>query len=351
MPTQRPRRSKKRNNLADILRNIHPLTHPLKKVLKKLLSFKIHKRPEIAFIIIIILTILIFSCLYSNLLKGILSGAPRPSEETVTESPSPETVTEEETGLTQEEETTEIKLDIEKKKQDILQTLQYRAANGEPVFSLLIESPPQIDGNLDEWMEELVPAILETHPISQPTYLPENYTNPSDLSGTFMVAYDEERLYLAIRVIDDVFSQPFQGSDLFKGDSIIISLDTDLQGDFYERANNLDDYRVGLSPGDFSSLSPEAYIWVPQETRGDEISVASSQTSNGYIIEAAIPWWNFQNFEVEDGKAIGFDISINDKDFLEERELAISSSPSYLENDPTSFGTLVLLDTTKISGD
>jgi len=346
LPTQRPMRNKKRNNLKDILGDIHPL----KRVLKKLPPFKIHKRPEIAFIIIIILTILIFSCLYSNLLKGVLSGAPRPSEEAVTESPSPETVTKEETGLTQEEETTETELDIEKKKQDILQTLQYRDPNGEPIFCLLIESPPQIDGNLDEWMEELVPPILETHPIPQPTYLKENYTGASDVSGIFMVAYDEEKLYLAIRVIDDVFSQPFQGSELFKGDSIIVSLDTDLQGDFYERANNLDDYRVGLSPGDFSSLPPEAYIWIPQETRGDEISVASSQTSNGYIIEAAIPWWNFQNFKVEDGKAIGFDISINDKDFLEERELAISSSPSLDWNDPTSFGTLVLLDTTKITG-
>lgn len=347
MSTQRPMRKKNKNNLKDILKD----THPLKKVLKKLPPFKIHKRPEIAFIIIIILTILIFSCLYSNLLKGVLSGAPRPSEEAVTESPSPETVTEEETGLTQEEEMTETEPDIEKKKQDILQTLRYRDANGEPIFCLLIETPPQIDGNLDEWMEELVPAILETHPISQPTYLKENYTNASDVSGIFMVAYDEEKLYLAIRVIDDVFSQPFQGSELFKGDSIIVSLDTDLQGDFYERVNNLDDYRVGLSPGDFSSLPPEAYIWIPQETRGDEISVASSKTSNGYIIEAAIPWWNFQNFEVRDAKALGFDISINDKDFLEERELAISSSPSLDWNDPTSFGTLVLLDTTKISGD
>jgi hypothetical protein len=339
-------RKKKRNNLKDILRGIHSL----KKVLKKLPLFKIHERPEIAFILISILTILIFSCLYSNLLRGILSGAPRPSEETVTESPSPETVTEEETDLTQEEETTETELDIEKKKQDILQTLQYREANGKPVFCLLIESPPQIDGNLDDWMEELVPAILETHPISHPTYRKENYTGASDLSGTFMVAYDEGKLYLAIRVIDDVFSQPFQGSELFKGDSIIVSLDIDLQGDFYERVNNLDDYRVGLSPGDFSSLRPEAYIWIPQETRGDDISVASSQTPNGYIIEAAIPWWNFQNFKVEDGKAIGFDISINDKDFLEERELAISSSPNLDWNDPTSFGTLVLLDTTGITG-
>lgn len=146
MPTQRPMRNKKRNNLKDILGDIHPL----KRVLKKLPPFKIHKRPEIAFIIIIILTILIFSCLYSNLLKGVLSGAPRPSEEAVTESPSPETVTKEETGLTQEEETTETELDIEKKKQDILQTLQYRDTNGEPIFCLLIESPPQIDGNLDE---------------------------------------------------------------------------------------------------------------------------------------------------------------------------------------------------------
>lgn len=325
--------------------------HPLKKILRKLPSFKIHERPEMAFILIIILTILIFSCLYSNLLKGALSGAPRLSEEAVTESPSPETILQEETSLTQEEETTEPELDIEKKKQDILQTLQYREPNGEPVFCLLIESPPQIDGNLDEWMEELVPAILETHPISQPTYRKENYTGASDISGTFMVAYDEERLYLAIRVIDDVFSQPFQGSELFKGDSIIVSLDTDLQGDFYERVNNLDDYRVGLSPGDFSSLPPEAYIWIPQETRGDEIFVVSSKTSNGYIIEAAIPWWNFQNFEVRDAKALGFDISINDKDFLEERELAISSSPFLDWNDPTSFGTLVLLDTTKISGD
>ena len=54
-----------------------------------------------------------------------------------------------------------------------------------------------------------------------------------------------------------------RGGDLYKGDDIEIWFDTDLAGDFASREGNADDFQLGLSPGDFEGLAPEAYFWNP----------------------------------------------------------------------------------------
>jgi hypothetical protein len=307
-----------------------------KRIWNRIRSKKFEDRPQMAFFIIIIFSLIIFSFAFPYLKSKILP--KEKGEVTVEETVSIESTSKTNTSTSQDTNI-ENNLDIEKKKQEIISALNYRSENGDVIFSLYTQQPITIDGKLDDW------EGYNQNPISFPTFLPENYTNSSDCSGTYFLAYDDDKLYIGLKVVDDVFSQPFGGKEMFKGDSISLSIDTDLQGDFFERAHNDDDYQIGITPGDFQSFAPDSYIPFPVESKGDEIKVASTLVKGGYIIEVEIPWWNFQNFLPKDGLSLGFDLTINDKDQLQERELAVSSSPNFAWDDPTSFGTMALLDT------
>ncbi len=306
------------------------------KIWRRFRSKKFEDRPQFAFLIIIIFSLIIFSFTFPYLQSKIHSN--KKGEVTVEENASTE-LKSETTGNSSQETTWEGNVDIDKKKQEIISTLNYRSENGDIIFALYTQQPMTIDGKLDDW------EGYNQNPISFPTFLEENYTNISDCSGTYFLAYDDDKLYIVLRIVDDVLSQPFGGKEMFNGDSISLSIDSDLQGDFFERTHNDDDYQIGITPGDFQSLAPDSYIWIPVEGKGDEIKVASALIKGGHIIEVEIPWWNFQNFLPKDGLALGFDLTINDKDSLPERELAVSSSPNFAWDDPTSFGTMVLLDT------
>ena len=306
-----------------------------KRIWKRIRSKKFEDRPQMAFFIIIIFSLVIFSFVFPFAKSKIL---PKEKGEVIVEETTSIESTSKANGSSSQDTTIEGNVDIEKKKQEIISALNFRSENGDVIFALYTQLPITIDGKLDDW------EGYNQNPISFPTFLPENYINSSDCSGTYFLAYDDDKLYIGLKVVDDVFSQPFGGKDMFNGDSVSLGIDADLQGDFFERTHNDDDYQIGITPGDFQSLAPDSYIWIPVEAKGDEIKIASTLVKSGYIIEVEIPWWNFQNFLPKDGLALGFDLTINDKDSLQERELAVSSSPNFAWDDPTSFGTMVLLD-------
>ena len=79
---------------------------------------------------------------------------------------------------------------------------------------------------------------------------------------------------------------------MYRGDDVEIQLDIDLDGDFSSTLVSSDDYQLGFSPGNFGSLSPEAYRWYPRSLEAYLTSVAvdAVQTASGYDLEARIPW-------------------------------------------------------------
>src|SRR4030095_6725201 len=105
---------------------------------------------------------------------------------------------------------------------------------------------------------------------------------------------------------------------LLQGDEIEVCFDTNLPGDFAVREGNIDDFQLGLSPGDFASLAPEAVFWNPDRSdeRNKLVRVAARQrtTSSGYTREAAVPWAAFGDFRPQPGQAIGFAASAGDND-------------------------------------
>lgn len=241
-------------------------------------------------------------------------------------------------------ETIERSMDIEEKKAAALDNSDYRPQNGSPIFSFKCYAPPVIDGIMDEW------DIYDKAQIANPTIKKENFTSIRDCSGIISTCWDDEAFYFIVQVSDDVFNQNFTGNQINNGDSLTLVFDTDLSGDFSIPFYNSDDSQIDFSPGNFSGIPAEAFIYFPSKTASG-IQVKSSQGREIYIVEASIPWENFVSYGPSDMAVIGFTASIFDTDNLESTELAMSTSPQFEINNATTLGTLVFIDGGDLTGE
>ncbi len=227
--------------------------------------------------------------------------------------------------------------------------LQYagplRSNNGPNVGIPQAITPPTIDGNLSEWSGAL-PGPFDAPYV---TYQKgRTWTGPDDISAQFYFAWDSENFYVAAVVTDNIHIQTTKtrGYDLYYGDDIEIWFDTDLPGDFASREGNADDFQLGLSPGDFAGLSPEAVFWKPDrsDSRNKMVKVGALPRvgASGYNIEAAMPWAAFGTYRPRAGGAIGFAASAGDSDnpIKPFQELMVSTAPTLQWNAPLTFGNL-----------
>lgn len=145
-----------------------------------------------------------------------------------------------------------------------------------------------LDGRLDEW-QGLPPTVVNTKGLV--VYGAGAWRGPDDLSVAFWGQWDEEALYVAAEVRDDVVYQERRKGEMWEGDHVELWLDMDLYGDYNEAMNSSDDFQVGLSPGNFQGLPPEAFIWVPSVAPGSErrIVIGAQRTAHGYTLEARLP--------------------------------------------------------------
>jgi len=234
--------------------------------------------------------------------------------------------------------TTLADVNIEEKKNKILENSNYRSQNGSAIFSLKSYNPPVIDGNLDDW------NLYDKFTSFTPTILKENYTNASDCSGVFSSCWDDENYYFFIKVTDDVYNQPYNTNQINKGDCIVFVIDTNLENDFNIPFLNGDDYQIEFSAGNNSGSGPESFIRWPSNTSSKATILASKKGSGGYTIEGSIPWYEMPSVTAADELIMGFTVSIMDTDNLESTELVISSSKQFDFNNVTTLGTLVLID-------
>jgi hypothetical protein len=119
----------------------------------------------------------------------------------------------------------------------------------------------------------------------------------------------------------------------------------DLEGDYSTTLVNSDDYQIGFSPGNFDGLEPEAYRWFPRSVEGSLVSVdmAVEQSSNGYSLEARIPWTVFGHTPSA-GERFGFALSLSDNDVagVSDWQSMVSNVSTRRVSDPTTWGTLAL---------
>ena len=173
-----------------------------------------------------------------------------------------------------------------------------------------------------------------------------SWTGTSDLNAAFRVGWDNNYLYVAAKVIDDVYVQNASGGDTYKGDSLEVLLDANLGGDYSSTVLNSDDYQVVMSPG-LGSVDgqKEAVFYYPASTSGSRgnVIIGASSFSGGYRISAAIPWADF-NITPYAGAHYGFALSVSDNDDTTQnvQQSMVSSNPGRKLTNPTTWATLIL---------
>jgi hypothetical protein len=218
-----------------------------------------------------------------------------------------------------------------------------RADNGPDLHIPQALIPPAIDGDLSDWAGAGAPFAAPNITFQKG----RQWGGPDDLSASFFFAWDDTHFYVAATVTDNLHVQfaRTRGYDLYKGDDIEIWFDTDLAGDFAVREANGDDFQLGLSPGDFAGLAPEAVFWNPDrlDERNASVSVAAKpREPGGYTLEAAVPWQALGSFRPQEGMAIGFAASAgdNDQEGVPQQELMITTCPRLQYRQPLTFGNL-----------
>lgn len=197
-----------------------------------------------------------------------------------------------------------------------------------------------MDGNWDDFKPVEYGA-------SYITYGKANWKDANDLSSTFRIQWDNQFLYIAARVMDDVYVQNSKGQYLYLGDSLEILMDTDLNGDFYVNQLTGDDFQLGISPGLYSIGGvKEAYLWYPKSVQGprSQVVIASSSIPGGYQVEATIPWGVFNLVPAEgDHYGFAFSVSDNDKPGTSEQQSMVSNDANRHLTMPMTWGELVLI--------
>jgi hypothetical protein len=202
-----------------------------------------------------------------------------------------------------------------------------------------LSTPPTIDGSWGEW-------TTTQYPIKNVVFGAANWSGSSDLQASYRVGWDSKYLYLAVKVIDDVYVQNASGANLYKGDSIELLLSTNPNADSSSLGLTAADYQIGISPGNPSiGENMEAYLWYPQSKAGSlsNVAIGAVPMTDGYRIEFAIPWSVFGISPVK-GQVLGFAVSVSDNDnqAKDVQQTLISSVPHRDLTDPTTWGLLTL---------
>jgi len=198
------------------------------------------------------------------------------------------------------------------------------------VCPLKPDPPPVPDGDRREWTH-LPGAVAVTN--QNATWGRPQYTGEDDLSGTVMLCYDANYLYLLAEVVDDKIVAA-GGKGMFNADHVELTFAPQYKTGAKGPMPN--DWRViGFSPGSvetsgdpLSDLEPEAFLIMPANIDWSGIDVGATMTEDGYVLEARIPWkvLGVKN-PVQPGMSFGVDVHLSDADKSPTQETMTSLNP------------------------
>ena len=286
--------------------------------------------------------------------------APATSAATVSEEENQKTATEAVPSDTPEVEETETPpTETGEPTETIDPTVSYQGPairSGPSIRAYYMNTKPTIDGDLSEWD----PPIQKV--INHVVYGAANHSGALDSSGTVVVGWNEDFLYLGFRVKDDKYVQEGTKEKIYLGDSIEILFDRYVSNDYYLQAMTSDDYQIGISPGKggiscyintgkvasplITTYPTEAYKWFPKTEAGvvSGIKIVAKEGGEGYQVEMKIPWSVLGVTNPSKGDHYGFALSINDNDKAGtlNQQTVVSNVPGRYFADPTTWGDLYL---------
>lgn len=226
---------------------------------------------------------------------------------------------------------------------DILEPLETRRVEklfdvwpGENVYSIHVESekgvrssgrfsvwgqqmtsePPERTGTLEVWNRQPHVALLPARNQHEPPPS-QRLLTPADTSARVYTAWTPTHLHFAIDVTDPVpFNNPFEGPDIWKGDSLEIYLG--LGGPSTAMTYGEGDFQIALSPGT-SPDQPASWNWRSLTPTSDDgapvqgIELDAFETERGWLLKGVIPVSEFGVEAVAPHTLLGFDMHLNNR--------------------------------------
>lgn len=166
-----------------------------------------------------------------------------------------------------------------------------------------------LDGDLSEWPGK--PLKLSQESIMPPDVLNAKiWKGEKDFSVNFYRAWDNENLYLAFEVFDDIHYLVDSGRLIYKGDCIQIGIDPKNDSAPGEEYND-GDFEFGLA---MTPKGPQSYCWVPGPDALKSLRYAVKRYSGRTVYEAAIPWRTLAIPDISAGSIFKMGFVVFDKD-------------------------------------
>jgi len=199
-----------------------------------------------------------------------------------------------------------------------------------------VSAPITVDGTIESvWNDVNVKSMNATKLLSGAV------TNSADLSGYAKLLWDNTNLYFLAVVTDDTKQNDSQNS--YDDDQVELYIDANNAKASAYDANDCQ-YSFGWNDGTVVGT-------IPSTASKTDITYSAVATTNGYIIEAKLPWSTINTSPAAD-KLIGIDFMINDDDNNGERDgkLSWNSATDMAYTDASLFGTAKLNNQQVITG-
>jgi hypothetical protein len=146
-----------------------------------------------------------------------------------------------------------------------------------------VKEPMVLGGNFETQWKPIPPIVL-AEPRNFFLQLQLPWKGPDDLSAETRLAYDDQNLYLSIKVRDDVFTQNKTGGDAWNGDSLQFAISDDGRLNYWE-------FTLALCEGKPVLVCHHAGSGTDiQEIRRQARYQVRRLTDTVVLYEAAIPW-------------------------------------------------------------
>jgi hypothetical protein len=177
-----------------------------------------------------------------------------------------------------------------------------------PVASVRrLAAPPTLDGSFAEWSAD--PVIHLGAPQNDTVKITQGYGGAADCSAEVRAGWDDEALYLAIAVTDNVWHQDRSGPEIWQGDAVQIACRNGPPNP--QPGYDGSEYEIGLTRG---PQGPFAFAWTPAAAPCPEVRLAVVRDGTVTRYEAAIPWSVLGVTGMQVGRRLAWSMTVNDND-------------------------------------
>lgn len=197
-----------------------------------------------------------------------------------------------------------------------------------------------INGNLSEWSSVSSIQINSKEQVQEGL---STWKGPSDCSGDIKVMWDDNNMYIAARIVDNVpFNVFTKNADIWNADCLELVFSANQEADSERTYFEFNDLQLGISPGNGKNINPSVWIW-SRNKLAEGAKVVSKRFDKGYILEASIPWKTLRNFAPASGVLTGFDAAIDDSDGKTRKTQMVWNGDFMFYKDPSVWGVIKFL--------